>query len=202
MEKEKTAAVARMVTGLAHEIDTNVEAGITAAGQLAEQADELSEAYRDGLMRRSSFESFLAAARESSELINKNLQQADDLLSMIETELRELVSTVQRPALHELLERDLAWADLAEAIIWLVILASIEIIVRLQERGVTGGRLILSLNRLKAGLYLALVGIGIYWAVLGHWLYLWDELVWIGGFMAIEMNISEWRGEIIEAAEV
>ena len=99
------------------------------------------------------------------------------------------------------LERDLAWADLAEAIIWLIILLAIEVVVRLQERGVTGGRLIRSLNRLKAVLYFSLVGIGIYWATLGHWLYLWDELVWIGGFMAIEMNISEWRGEIIEAAE-
>ena len=96
------------------------------------------------------------------------------------------------------LERDLAWADLAEAIIWLVILFSIEIVVRLQEKGVTGGRLVTSLNRLKAVMYLSLIGIGIYWASLGHWLYLWDELVWIGGFMAIEMNISEWRGELID----
>ena len=98
-------------------------------------------------------------------------------------------------------ERDLAWADLIEAIIWLVILLSIEVVVRLQEHGVSGGRIIASLNRLKAVLYLSLVGIGIYWAALGHWVYLWDELVWIGGFMAIEMNISEWRDEMIEVAE-
>ena len=96
------------------------------------------------------------------------------------------------------LERDLAWADLAEVIIWLIILFAIEIVVRLQEKGVTGGAWITSLNRLKTVLYLSLVGIGIYWASLGHWLYLWDELVWIGGFMAIEMNISEWRDEILQ----
>ena len=47
------------------------------------------------------------------------------------------------------LERDLAWADLAEAIIWLIILLAIEIVVRLQEKGITGGRLIRSLNRLR-----------------------------------------------------
>ena len=96
------------------------------------------------------------------------------------------------------LERDLAWADLAEVIIWLIILFAIEIVVRLQEKGVTSGTWITSLNRLKTVLYLSLVGIGIYWASLGHWLYLWDELVWIGGFMAIEMNISEWRDEILQ----
>jgi hypothetical protein len=32
-------------------------------------------------------------------------------------------------------------------------------------------------------------------------LYLWDELLWIGGFAAIEMNVSEWREEIIERGE-
>jgi hypothetical protein len=26
---------------------------------------------------------------------------------------------------------------------------------------------------------------------------LWDELVWILGFAAIEMNVSEWREELL-----
>jgi hypothetical protein len=46
-------------------------------------------------------------------------------------------------------------------------------------------------------LYSSLIGLGIYWASLGHWLYLWDELVWIGGFAAIEMNVSQWRDELL-----
>lgn len=99
------------------------------------------------------------------------------------------------------LERDLAWADLAEAIIWLVILIAIEIIVRLQSRGVTGGALISTLNGIKFLMYATLVAFGIYWAWLDHWLYLWDELLWIGGFAAIEMNVSEWREELIEKGE-
>jgi hypothetical protein len=37
-----------------------------------------------------------------------------------------------------------------------------------------------------------------YIAYLSHWLYLCDELVWILGFVAIEMNISEWRSELLE----
>ena len=48
----------------------------------------------------------------------------------------------------------------------------------------------------KWTVYSLLIMIGIWWATLSHWLYLWDELVWIGGFAAIEMNIREWREEI------
>lgn len=98
------------------------------------------------------------------------------------------------------LERELAWVDLAEVIIWLLILLAIETIVRLQSRGVTRGVLISSGNALKIFLYSALIAFGVYWASLSHWLYLWDELVWIGGFAAIEMNINEWREEIHDAA--
>jgi len=96
------------------------------------------------------------------------------------------------------LERHLAWADLAEVVLWILIMLAIEIVVRLQGRGVTGGRVIATANSVKLLFYVMLIGLGVYWATLSHWLYLWDELVWIGGFAAIEMNISEWRDEILE----
>jgi hypothetical protein len=99
------------------------------------------------------------------------------------------------------LERDLAWVDLAEVAMWLLILLAIEVIVRLQSHGVTGGTLVSTLSALKFALYAGLIGLGIYWASLGHWLYLWDELVWIGGFAAIEMNVSQWRDDLIEEKE-
>ncbi|MEM7431499.1 MAG: hypothetical protein AAF351_06120 [Pseudomonadota bacterium] len=96
------------------------------------------------------------------------------------------------------LELNLAWADEIEAIVWLLILAAIEIVVRMQDRGIAGGRVITNLNRLKIGLYAILLTIGVYWASLGHWVYLWDEILWIGGFAAIEMNLSQWRDEITD----
>ena len=98
------------------------------------------------------------------------------------------------------LERDLAWADLAEVVFWLLILLAIEVVVRLQDRGVSGGVVISTANVLKIVLYSSLIALGVYWATLSHWLYFWDELVWIGGFAAIEMNISKWRGELLDAA--
>jgi len=99
------------------------------------------------------------------------------------------------------LERDLAWADLAEALIWLLILLAIEIVVRLQGRGVTGGAVISTAKALNKFLYASLIALGVYWATLSHWLYLWDELVWIAGFAAIEMNVSQWREELISEQE-
>ena len=96
------------------------------------------------------------------------------------------------------LERQLAWVDLIEAIVWLLIILAIEIVVRLQSRGITSGRLITATNTTQLLLYLVLLAAAVWWATLSHWLYFWDELVWIGGFAAIEMNLSEWREELNE----
>ena len=94
------------------------------------------------------------------------------------------------------LERRLAIADLIEAIAWLIIVVAIEIVVRFQEREVTSGSLISGLNNAKLFCYLVLIALAVWWATLSHWLYTWDEFLWIAGFAAIEMNISEWRDDI------
>ncbi len=99
------------------------------------------------------------------------------------------------------LERQLAWGDLVEVIMWLLIIAAMELVVRVQERGITGGTVISTANRLKLVCYLVLFALAVWWATLSHWLYSWDTFVWIAGFTAIEMNISEWRDEIQEYAE-
>ena len=96
------------------------------------------------------------------------------------------------------LERQLAWADIYEGVAWLVALLAIELVVRLQDRGVTGGALMQTAQWGKNLLFVSILGVGVYWAALGHWLYLWDEILWIGGFMAIDMNLSEWRKELLE----
>jgi len=96
------------------------------------------------------------------------------------------------------LERQLAWVDLMEAISWLLVLLAIESAVRLQDRRVTHGPLLLTARISSKVLYLTILGAGVYWATLSHWLYLWDEIVWICGFAAIEMNVSEWRDELLE----
>ena len=46
------------------------------------------------------------------------------------------------------------------------------------------------------GLYALILSLGIYWAYYGHWVYLWDELLWIFGFAFMEVNLEGWRDEI------
>ena len=99
------------------------------------------------------------------------------------------------------LETDLAWVDLFEAGVWLLIVFLIEFIVWLQERGITSGPLLRGSNYASTILYVSLFGVAAYWGWLSHWLYVWDEMLWIGGFAAIEMNMSDWRHEIDEERE-
>jgi len=93
-------------------------------------------------------------------------------------------------------EVELAWLDLIEVCVWLAIIALIEVMVRLQDRGVSGGRALRAARLINAGLYGVLWLAAAYWAYRGHWLFAWDEALWILGFMAIGMNLSQWRDEI------
>lgn len=96
------------------------------------------------------------------------------------------------------LERALAWSDLIEAIVWLVIIFAIEVIVRMQGRGITGGTVVAALKAIKMAGYVVLFVLAVYWAGLGHWLYTWDTFLWVAGFAAIELNVREWRDEILD----
>jgi len=100
---------------------------------------------------------------------------------------------------HEL-ERKLVWIDLVEASTWLLVMFTLELAVWLQNRNITGGRLMLVSHSGKL-LYGVLWFAAVYWAWKGHWVYAWDEALWILGFWAIENNLSEWRDEIREEAE-
>jgi hypothetical protein len=96
-------------------------------------------------------------------------------------------------------ERRSARFDLQDAITWLLIMFTIEIGIWLQERDITGGPLML-VSQLGKVLYGVLLVDAAYWAWMGHWLYTWDQLLWIGGFWAIEFNMKLWR-DSIEANE-
>jgi len=97
------------------------------------------------------------------------------------------------------IEKELAWIDFFEVVVWLLILATIEATIWLQDRGVALGFVFRVLNLSKFALYSLLWGGIIYWLYRGHWMFAWDEFVWIAGFITIEMNVAEWREEIIDA---
>jgi len=94
------------------------------------------------------------------------------------------------------LARRLAWCDFMETAAWLSVGASMEAAIRITDRGVTSGYAVTALGWLKFGLYALILALGIYWAYHGHWVYLWDELLWIFGFAFLEVNLDGWREEI------
>lgn len=109
-----------------------------------------------------------------------------------------LVESVVTDADGLAIEKQLAWVDVIELSIWLLIIVGIEIEVRLQEREIVGGQLMRAVNISKVGLYGTLWLVMAYWAYRSQWVYVWDEFLWIVGFIVIEMNVIEWREEIIE----
>ncbi len=94
------------------------------------------------------------------------------------------------------ISRTLAWIDLAEASIWLLIVFLIEFMLIMQNRGISSGPFVTAGNVVKPVLYGSLLLLSVYWGMQGHWLFVWDELIWIGGFIAIEMNVVAWREEM------
>lgn len=93
------------------------------------------------------------------------------------------------------LERKLVWIDLNDAVMWLLVVWAIELAVWLQSRDITGGVLML-VSRAARIIYAILFTHAAIWAWYGHWVWAWDEFLWIVGFWAIELNLSEWRDEI------
>lgn len=90
------------------------------------------------------------------------------------------------------------WLDFANETVWLGVIALLELEVRLPASA-------LRLHRLRrvvaAGLYLALIGFLLTWAVMGlgdedpqaAWLDTWDALLWLVAFVVIELNVFGFR---------
>ena len=97
------------------------------------------------------------------------------------------------------IELELAWVDLVEVVVWLFILFFIELRIRLQDRGISSSQLLSFATTTKGVLYGILWCLAAYWAYRGHWIFAWDEALWILGFMAIGMNLSDWRKEIAQS---
>ena len=108
VESEKMASLGGLVAGIAHEINTPIGIGVTAASTLDEKTAEFDAIYRRGQMKRSQLDSFLNTALQSSSMILRNLDRAAELINSFKQVAVDQSSESQRifqlkPYLQEIL---------------------------------------------------------------------------------------------------
>jgi ligand-binding sensor domain-containing protein/signal transduction histidine kinase len=80
VESEKMAALGGLVAGIAHEINTPLGIGVTAASHLEDETRKLMKLVDQGQMSRAALETYQSDALDSARLILANLRRAGQLI--------------------------------------------------------------------------------------------------------------------------
>ena len=89
----------------------------------------------------------------------------------------------------------LAWVDVINSGVWLLVVLVLEIDVRLQEANKFEGTFLRISNATKFVLYAILLLAAVYWGLKGDFVDFWDAFLWLVAFVFIELNVFEWRQE-------
>ncbi len=107
-----------------------------------------------------------------------------------------LTALVDQPGYTDIVR--LAWVDVINAAVWLLVVLVLEFDVRLQEHSLLKGAALTFSNISKYVLYSSLFLAAIYWGFKGDFVDFWDAFLWLVAFIFIEMNVFDWRQESID----
>ena len=97
IEAEKFASLGSLVAGVAHEINTPVGITVTSASLIVEEAKRMAVLVREGKIRKSEFEQFVATVTEAAQLALNNSQRAAHLIQSFKQVAADETSEVRRP---------------------------------------------------------------------------------------------------------
>ncbi len=113
-------------------------------------------------------------------------------------EFPDTAAVVDRQGFAEIFR--LAWADVINSAVWLLVVLLLEIDVRLQERDRLQGAVLAVSTALKFVFYTTLFAAAVYWGFEGEFVDFWDAFLWLVAFVFIELNVFEWRQESLKDA--